>query len=438
MQFKTPPQNIEAEESVLCICLTLQESAQETIEYLRPGDFYKPAHSTIFESVCDLFARQQPIDLTTVTTALRDSGKLEKIGGATFISSILMAPFPTSLKHYAGMIKDAAVRREAIGLCSATIEKGFGCELRTAELVSELQTKVLSLGAESVDNFTAMRDLSMESLVRYEDLRRRQSVGIKTGFTLLDRLTGGLKGSSLIVMAARPGMGKTALMCNLVENMSKAGVSVGVFELEMDKEALDDRWNASLADINTIRLTSPQKLEHDEWERLNEVANYKSQWPVWIDDTGGMSVGEICRRARKMKRLGCQVIFIDQLSFIRGDKRKSTFEANTEHVEALGQLKKELRLPVVLLAQLNRDLEKREDKKPRLSDLKNTGMLEEAADMVLLGYRKHPYTKNEEDEMHAEWDLAKNRGGPTANMEMVWIGKQAKFGNKDFQYGGAN
>jgi len=431
MDFKVPPQNMEAEESILCGCLTYQEIADEAVELLTPADFYKPAHSLIFSEIRAMKASGKPVDLVTVTHSLTERGLIERAGGVSYLSELLSAPVPVNVPYYASMVKSAAVLRETISLCHSVAGQCFDGGKAPAEIIAELQSKSLSLGAESIDDFTPMSELSKQSLDRYESLRTSQSGRfIKTGFSLLDSMTGGFRGSSLIILAARPGIGKTAMMCNMVENMSRAGVKIGVFELEMDKESLDDRWNASLADINTVRLTSTQKLDSDEWGRLVEVAGRKSQWPVWIDDTGGMSVGEICRRARKMKRLGCQIIFIDQLSFIRGDKKKSVFEVNTENVEALGQLKKELRMPVVLLAQLNRELEKRGgEKKPILSDLKNTGMLEEAADMVLLGYRRFPYTKLETDEHHAEWELAKNRGGPTMNMEMVWMPKQARFGN---------
>lgn len=440
MNFKVPPQNIEAEESLLSGCLTYQEITDEVVELLMPSDFYKPSHSLIFSEIRNMKSSGKPVDLVTVSSSLTERGLIEKVGGVSYLSSLLLAPVPVNVPYYAEMVKNAAVLRETISLCHSVVGQCFNCGKSPAEIISDLQSKALSLGAESVDYFTPMSELSLQSIERYQDLRTSaRGRFIKTGFNILDHMTGGFRGSSLIILAARPGIGKTAMMCNMIENMSRQGVSVGVFELEMDKESLDDRWNASLANINTVRLTSTQKLEDDEWQRLNAVADKKSKWPVWIDDTGGMSVGEICRRARKMKRLGCQIIFIDQLSFIRGDKKKSVFEVNTENVEALGQLKKELRIPVVLLAQLNRELEKRSgEKKPILSDLKNTGMLEEAADMVLLGFRRYPYTKLEDDEYHAEWELAKNRGGPTMNMEMVWIPKQARFGNIETHHNGGS
>lgn len=432
MTQKLPPQNIDAEESVLAGCLLYSEMADEAVGLLRESDFYRPSNQKIFAAIQELKRNGEPVDLTTTTTHLKATGQLDTVGGAVNLARLTDTPIPSSVPHYAKLIKNASTLRQTIALCSETITDCFEGHGSLSEILNTLQSRALNLGIDTnSQEFCTMADLSEQSIERYESLRQNTAgKAIRTRYHLFDKLTGGLRGSKLIIVAARPGMGKTAFMCNMVENMARDGVKACVFELEMDKEELDDRWNASLAGINTVRLTSSQKLESDEWERLNAVAAKKSTWPVLIDDTGGMRVDELVRRARIAKRMGAQIIFIDQLSFIRGNGRKSVFEINTEHVEALGQLKKELRIPVVLLAQLNRELEKRGNKKPMLSDLKNTGMLEEAADMVLLGFRKHFYTKLPEDEHHAEWELSKNRGGPTMNIEMVWMPKQARFENK--------
>ena len=436
MMDRLPPQNLKAEESILSGCLLDKEMAEDAIELLVEDDFYKPAHSKIFKAIKSLHHKQEPVDLTTVATHMIDTGQSEAIGGAAYLSVITDQPIPPNVEHYAGLIKHAATLRKTIALCSDTINTCYGGDHSLAEVLNLLQSNALELGVDNnKQEFCTMEELSHQSFERYEAMREKTSEkSIQTGFYQLDRLTGGLKGSKLIIIAARPSIGKTAFMCNMVENMAGGRTKVGVFSLEMDKEDLDDRWNASLAGINTIRLTSSQKLDAEEWNRLTNVAERKSEWPVLIDDTGGMCIDEIVRRSRKMKRMGCEIIYIDQLSFIRAGKRKSIFEANTEHVEALGHLKKELRIPIVLLAQLNREVEKRGDKKPMLSDLKNTGMLEEAADLVLLGYRKYYYSKLPEDENHAAWELAKNRGGPTMDIEMVWLPKQAKFENKAMGY----
>lgn len=431
IENRVPPHNLDAEQSVLAGCLLFEDMARDAVGMLQPRHFYKPAHSKIFHTIYKLVARNEPVTLVTVTDALRSSeSRVEGLCGAAYLSELLTYPIPPNLEYYAGMIKDAATLREAIRLCSSVVAKCYQPTDNPIEIVSALQNESLNLGLSTEDRIVTMRDLSIASYERYGALRAKdQSPVIRTGFVAVDKLTGGFRGSKLIIIAARPGIGKTAFMCNMVENIAKKGIKIGVFELEMDKEELDDRWNASLANINTVRLTGSEQLNQSEWESLMRVADEKGQWPVWIDDTGGMTVEDLARRARKMKHQGCDIIFIDQLSFIRGDKRKSVFESNTETVESLGRLKKELRIPIVLLAQINRGADQNPGKKPTLANLKNTGMLEEAADMVFLGFRRYPYTKLPEDEHHAEWELAKNRGGPTGNVEMVWFPKRARFEN---------
>jgi len=427
--MKTPPSNIPAEESILAGCMLDYETAVEASTILKPCHFYKEINQRIFEAICTDISEKITPDATTVRSRL----KSDKTGEVLY--GILENPFPTSLDQYARIVIDSYTARQAIRICQEIQGDVLNNSRPIGEIVNDLQNSSLTLGADGKESFTTMRELTEESIDRYEALKDQKiTPGIKTGFTILDYLTGGLKGSKLIIIAARPAIGKTAFMCNLAENIARHRNKVGIFELEMDKEELDDRWFSSLTGINTVRLSTPPiKKEHEinksEWEKIVEAAGLKYDWPIIIDDSGNLSIDELKRRCRKMYQLGVEVIFIDQLSEIRGDKRKSLFESNTEIVEELGRLKKELRIPIVLLAQLNRQLESREDKEPRLSDLKNTGMLEEKSDMVLLGYRKHVYTELVEDENHAQWHLAKHRGGPIRKIQMRWEPKQAKFQN---------
>ena len=423
-----PPQMPEIEESILSGCLLFPEQAAETVELLQPADFYRGEHQKIFQTVVDLSKKGEPVDLLTVTSTL--TGKIENI--AFKLARITEQPIPINTELYAKKIINCRQLRDMQATFSDAINSCYDQNINYDEILSGVNRKLNEIdGGGSNDSFTTMRELTEQSSDRYEAIRNGDAeLGIMTGYPTIDRLTGGLKGSKLIIIAARPGIGKTAFMCNWISNMASRGTMCGVFSIEMDKEELDDRWNASEAGINSAIFHAGEKLDGETWKKLTSVFTRKYNWPVLIDDTGGLKINELKRRARRMVRMGAKIIFIDQLSEIRPArdmKGKAPWEINTHIVEELGFLKKELKIPIVLLAQLNRELEKRANRKPILSDLKLTGMLEEKADMVLLGYRRFPYTKRAEDENHAEWELAKHRGGATWNASMYWQPKFTRF-----------
>lgn len=424
---RIPAQVEGAEESLLSACLIFPKMRIEILELLETHDFYKPLHQSVFLAIVELEKAGEPVDLVTVAAKLQDTP-----GIATSLSYITEYPIPVDVRYYAQQVINCRKLRDVQAIVSKAMNSCFNPLIDCSELVDSISKQLAEIcGARFEGKFTTMRQLTERSAERYEKIKSGgEPDGAMTGFPTLDRLTGGLKGAQLVIIAARPGMGKTALACNMVANMAKRFTKSGVFSLEMDADELDDRWNASESGINGSTLKHGGHIGKAEWDRLADIFEMKYHWPVIIDDTGGLTIGEIKRRARDMKRQGAKIIFIDQLSQIRAGKdmlRKAPWEINTIHVEELAFLKKELRIPVVLLAQLNRELEKRADKKPMLSDLKNTGMLEEAADIVLLGYRLYPYTKRPEDEAHAEWEIAKHRGGPTWNIHMQWQSKFTRF-----------
>ena len=433
-----PPQNIEAEESILSSCMLDPKAVDHAVDILSPNDFYRTAHKKIFEIIKFLYSKEQPVDAVTVANALKDAGKLEETGGGSFLFHLIdECPIAPNIEQYCKIIKTKALALQFINSASQSILSYYSSsDHDLSEILDAAQTEILQIGmGMRTESFTTMKELTEQSIDRYQALNEgRVREGVNTGFETLDILTAGLKGSLLIIMASRPGIGKTAMMCTMVKNIARSGHMAGIFELEMDKEALDDRWMASTTGINSMRFRYGTGPNAEEWKKILVAAEDKYKWPVLIDDSGGMKINELRRRARKMVRMGCEIIFIDQLSFIvPADRRKSEWENNTQHVKALGFLKKELRVPIVLLCQLNRELEKRAKKKPVLSDLKMTGQLEEEADMVLLGFRKYPYTQKDDDRDHAEWDLAKHRNGPTRNIEMVWHAKTTTFTERGTQ-----
>jgi len=432
-----PPCDLDLEQSILAGCILYENIADEIIGLISPDDFYRTSHHKIFKSIQKLANKNQKIDLPSVASSLRESKELEEIGGVVFLSQLVdSAPVPSNVSIFCEKIKNFSRLRKIINICSETSNACFDMSLESIEVINRFQTDALNLDSLIKSTFTTKEELTSQSIDRYQKARTgKTKQAISTGYGLFDKfLGGGLSGPKLVIIAARPGVGKTALMCNLIRNMCNRNTFCGCFELEMEKEALDDRWIAEAADINSMRLTQPPGPNQEEWKRIMSKAGEQSMWKLLIDDQGGIDIHELKRRARKMKKAGAQVIFIDQLSKISGNRKMSVFERNTEHVEEIGFLKKELGIPIVLLAQLNRDLEKRNDKKPVLSDLKNTGQLEEEADIVFLGYRKFVHTKDTNDETHAEWEIAKNRQGATRNIEMRFNPQRMRFDEIDFYH----
>lgn len=425
-----PPHDFDIEGSILSGCLLYSDLLDVAIDLIIPEDFYKTANSIIFSAIKGLLNNQHEINEISVVVYLKESKEIEKVGGVSYVASISETyPIPANMATFCEKLKNLSRLRKIINVCMSTSQQCFDCSMDSTEIINTFQTSALNLDDEIKSDFITKEELTTQSLERYQQINNgKTDTSIKTGYPTLDKyLGGGFKGGKLVIIAARPGVGKTALMCNLVANMCSHGVSCGVFSLEMDKEDLDDRWIASEADMNTMKLSQPPGPAQDEWNRILRAADHQSFWPLLVDDRGGLTIEDIKRRARKMVKAGAQIIFIDQLSKIGGNRKMSVFERNTFHVEEIGSLKKSLKIPVVLLAQLNRDLEQRTDKKPQLSDLKNTGQLEEEADIVLLGFRKFIHTKKEEDRSHAEWDIAKNRQGATRNLEMFFNDKRMRF-----------
>ena len=362
-------------------------------------------------------------------------GKIEEVGGPAYIASLLDAPAPSNVKYATGVIKDYSVRRTLIQACHEIQTKAYGPCCDIPVLLDESQRKILDLGQCGVtDSFCSMRDLTNQRLDRYAAAKDNKRIpAVPTGFPTIDRLTGGgFRWSKLVIIAARPRIGKTALMLNMARHMAFKRRKVGIFSLEMDKEELDDRWMAGESGVNSMRLING--MDDQEWQRVVGAAEVKAEWPILIDDYGGLTVEELSRRAREMVKMGCEVIFIDQLSKIKCDQKKSAWEANTQNVIAVSHLKKGLKIPVVLLAQVNRKITEAANKRPTLETLKMTGALEEEADIILLGHRDYVYTHDEKDADNAVWEIAKQRQGPEWTVEMKWDAKKTRFYEEDSGY----
>lgn len=428
--YELPPQSIEAEESLLSRMIIDNSPITDIIDILSPNDFYRTAHQKIFTGIINLHLKQEPVDLVTLSNILKETGDLRTVGGATYLATIVdTVPLAVNAEHYAKIIKKASIARQLILTANKISVSAYAPDIDIVEVLDDAQHQIINIGFDlNNETFTTVPNILIERISQIEAMSRKgKKMGIQTGFPDLDRLTGGFRGAQFIIIAARPRIGKTAFMMNLANNMAFSGHKVGIFSIEMDKEDLIDRLIASRSGINLTKLVTGQKLTNEEWEKINKAAESIYKYQMIIDDTGGLQIQELKRRARKMLKEGVEIIFIDQLSKIGGGKGNGFYEKTSYLVNEIAVLKKELRIPVCLLAQINRKLEDRSNKKPTLGDLKATGSLEEDADIILLGHRKYEYTKAEEDLHHAEWEIAKHKQGAGMNMEMDWNGKTVTF-----------
>ncbi len=435
MDFRIPPQNIEAEESILATIFYSPQDHDEIFSHLTKDDFYRTAYKIIFDVCYKLYRKKEPIELLSVTEMLRQSGRLGEVGGAVSVVKIIEdCPQAVNAKHTIGIIKGKHALRTAIIKSNEIINACFDQTDSPIEIIDRAQKSMLEIESTGIgkENFISMHDLTYQSIDRYEDIAKNKKTGVLTGFKKLDYVTNGLSGSKLIILAGRPRMGKTTLMKSMSRNMASHGFSVGIFSIEMDKEEIDDGFMAIESGISLIKLSTGNGLGQSDWEKIHAAAQRKVLWNITIDDTGGLTIMELCRRARIMKKNGVEIIFIDQFSKIKNDKNLPRHERKAEIVELLGDLKKELKIPIVLLAQINREIKNRACKKPVLEDLKDTGQLEEEADMVFFIHREEEYlqeddSKKKEYENLVDFEVAKFRGGPQFWTKLYFDKKRTYF-----------
>jgi len=423
-----PPQNIEAEESVLAAVLNTPDLLSQAIEILSPSDFYRTAHQEIFQACLGLHHKSEPADLLTVTSHLRDHEKLKGVGGATYLSRLLHeCPVAPNVEHYCRLIKDKAILRQTIFTAHNIIQFCHSENHNVQEVVDNAQRAILKIESGSQqDTFTSLKDLSVASIDRYEQIAKSPThiTGLPSGYPDLDNATCGFQSCDLIILAARPSMGKTALAMNMVVNM---GVPIAVFSLEMAKEPLYDRTLASESRINSMRFRSGRFTKED-WESLTAVSSRLYELPIFIDDSPSLSYSEIGRRARRLKRKeDVQAIIIDYLGLAQGDKQNGRVEEVSSISRGFKAMAKELNIPIIALHQLNRSCEQRDNKHPRLSDLRDSGAIEQDADLVLFLYRDEVYYKDSKHKGKAELIIAKQRNGPTGTVYLTWIETITRF-----------
>jgi replicative DNA helicase len=432
-----PPQNIEAEESLLSAILVDNTALLEVVEILAPEDFYRTAHLKIFAAVSDLFNHGEPIDLVTLANSLKEKGQLDTVGGAAYLARLVDAvPMAVNAQHYARIIHDKAVLRRLIEKANAITKRCFQEQGGADEIIDFAEAAIFEVTEKKARQaFYPLSKLIDGSIDFLEEKHKNKSLvtGVATGFTHLDNLTSGLQNSDLIILAGRPSMGKTALALNIARNAAvDTGVPVAIFSLEMSKEQLSLRLLCSEARIDSSRLRSGF-FTMEDWERLTDAAGVLSAAPIFIDDSPSLSAMEVRAKARRLKMdKNIGLIVIDYLQLMQGRASAERRDLEISEISrSLKALAKEINLPVIALSQLNRMLEQRNDKRPRLSDLRESGALEQDADVVAFIYRDEVYNK-EETNPHkgtAEVILAKQRNGPTGDVLLTFLSVYTRFEN---------
>ncbi|WP_457576553.1 replicative DNA helicase [Desulfomarina sp.] len=434
---RMPPQNIEAEQAVLGSILLKADTFGKVLEIIKPEDFYKDGHRLIFEVMIDLFEKNEPQDVLTVSNLLRDTNRLEEAGGATYLATLTsIVPVTSNISSYAKIIREKSILRKLIEVNTDIAARCYEEQNDIDILVDQAEQAIFDIaGKKSGQNFTPIKSIVPEAFATVEQLYQRKELitGVPTGYIDIDKMTAGLQPSDLIIVAARPSMGKTSFAMNIAQNaalVEKTGVAV--FSLEMSKEQLVMRLLSSAGRIDSQRIRTG-KLQKEDWTKLTRAVGMLSEAPIFIDDTPAISVLEM--RA-KVRRLAAQhdigLIIVDYLQLMRG---RGTIENRTQEISEISRslkaLAKEHNVPVIALSQLNRSLESRTDKRPMMSDLRESGAIEQDADVICFIYRDEVYNKSEDNPERgiAEIIIGKQRNGPTGIARLTFIKEFTMFEN---------
>ena len=434
--MRIPPHSVEAEQSVLGSILLDKEAMISVSETLVPEDFYKEAHKVIYESMLKLYNSQSEIDLITLTDELRDQGYLDDIGGIAYITSLsTVVPTTSNIKYYVNIVKEKSISRQLISAANDIINLGYDGSAKVEYVLENAEKKIFDISQERATNdFQPINQVISEALSMLEKLYEETNdvTGLTTGFRDLNKKINGLQRSDLLLIAARPAMGKTAFALNLVQNAAlKGDASVAVFSLEMSKEQLVQRMIASQSTVELKKIKTGTLADND-WPRITDGMAILSGAKIHIDDTPGIKISELRSKCRKLKiEKGLDLVLIDYLQLMEGEGQNESRQQEIAKISrSLKILAKELDCPVVALSQLSRAPEQRADHRPMLSDLRESGSIEQDADIVMFLYRDEYYNPDTEKKNIGEVIVAKNRHGETGTVELVWFGGIQKFADK--------
>lgn len=432
---QVPPQNLEAEESVLGAMMLAPSAIGAVTEQLQPRDFYRASHAKIYRAAVDLYTLGKPVDAITLVDALEENGHLESIGGKPRIHELAnLVPAVSNAGHYASIVHEMALLRRFINVGHEAARMGYERPHPLPEMIERLEQMVLDVaqqrtGAE-LEHFGDGLDETIQFMQNTAD---QDLTGIPTGLTLLDEATGGFQPGNLIVVAGRPSMGKSALGVGFAYHAATQGTPAAVFTLEMSKAEVTQRLIARHTNVPLQRIRKPKDMTGVDWTTIINARTPMHQLPIHIDDSGDLRITELRSRARRLKQqhpdLGLIVVDYLQLMASADDRPETRTQEVSQISRGLKVLARDLDVPVIALSQLNRNLESRVDKRPMLSDLRESGSIEQDADLVLFVYRDEVYNKNTDTPGQAELVVAKHRQGPTATVFAHWSKLTARFSN---------
>ena len=438
---KVPPHDLEAEQAIIGSMLTDKDAVISAIEVLKEEDFYREDNKAIYTAILNLYNRAEPVDIITVKAELEAMGKFEQVGGLEYLAELPeKVPTTANAMKYIKIVEEKSLLRRLIHTANEIIELGYNPTEDVEDIMEGAEKKIFNIMQDkNQKGYTPIKDVLVESFTQLEELynRKQHITGVPTGFSELDYKTSGFHGSELILIAARPAMGKSAFALNIATNAAvRARVPVAIFSLEMSKEQMVNRilCSEAMVDSNKVRTG---KLEEDDWTKLAEASGPLSEAEIYIDDTPGISVTEIrakCRKLKLEKNIG--MVVIDYLQLIQGsNKRNGSREQEISEISrSLKILAKEIGVPVIALSQLSRAVEQRPDHRPMLSDLRESGAIEQDADIVMFLYRDDYYNQDSEKKDIAEVIMAKHRAGSTGTVELLWLGSYTKFVNLERRF----
>ncbi len=432
---KVPPQQIEAEQSLLGGILIESQGLPAALEVLRGEEFYRDAHRTVFQAFQELFQRNEPIDLITTTEYLTEKNQLDKVGGATYLASLTeMVPSAANVAAYARITHDKALLRKLIQTANEITALCYGGGKNVEEILDQTEAAIFAVTESRIrTSYSPLKDIvkkSIENIERFQEYREMVT-GVASHYTDLDKLTAGFQPSDLIIIAARPSMGKTALALSIARNVAMVGgIPVGVFSLEMSKEQLAMRLLCAEARVDSHKIRTGFLSQQECVKMLNAAGKFMDT-PMYIDDTPAISVLELRAKARRMKAdRGLGLVVVDYLQLMQGRQGVERREQEISDISrSLKGLAKELNVPVIALSQLNRKVEERNQKRPLLSDLRESGAIEQDADVIAFIYRDEVYNKDSPDKGIAEIEISKHRNGPIGRVKLKYIDTYTRFEN---------
>jgi len=432
---KLPPQNVEAEQAVLGAMLMDDDAVAIALEMLDPDSFYKEAHRILFETIEALFEEHKAVDLVTLSEALKANGRLDQVGGLSYVTGLTtVVPTTANIQHYARIVKEKATLRHLIGAATHIVEEGYEAQDDVEGLLDRAEHLVFEITSrKSEATFVPVRELIKDSIETIDHLYQRKAAvtGIPTGFHELDVQTAGLQAGDLIVVAGRPSMGKSALVIGIAEHVAVVErIPTVVFSLEMSNGQLVQRMLCAHARVDAHKVRTGF-LAQSDWPRLTNAAGKLSEAPLFIDDSSGLSVLELRAKARRLKsQHGIGLIVIDYLQMMRGPARIENRQQEISEISrSLKSLAKQLSVPVIAVSQLSRSPERREDRRPQLADLRESGAIEQDADLVALLFREEFYAQTDENRGVAELIIAKQRNGPVGMLKLAFVKEYTRFEN---------